>query len=135
MVWVTVPFYPFLLALSETDETTEATQQTNTPVHRPEDNYLSQQPRALPWIFQMTVIGVANFTNSLYFDGLEQNNYARLPNEKPEMKTLGLVITWFNLNARELKGSKSEYVCMFTPHGTLTSWWATEAFYNFHKWY
>lgn len=79
---------------------------------------LSQQPRALPWIFQMTVIGAANFTNSLYFDGLEQNNYARLPSEKPEMKTLDLAITWFNLNAGDLKGSKSEYVCMFTPHGT-----------------
>lgn len=39
VVWVTVPFYPFLLALSATDETTEATQQTNTPAHGPEDNF------------------------------------------------------------------------------------------------
>lgn len=39
VVWVTVPFYPFLLALSATDETTEATRQTNTPAHRPEDNF------------------------------------------------------------------------------------------------
>lgn len=39
VVWVTVPFYPFLLALSATDETTEATQQTNTQAHGPEDNF------------------------------------------------------------------------------------------------
>lgn len=39
VVWITVPFYPFLLALSATDETAEATQQTNTPAHGPEDNF------------------------------------------------------------------------------------------------
>lgn len=82
---------------------------------------LSQQPGALPRIFQMTVTGAANFTNSLSFDGLEQNNDARLPSGKPEMKTSDPAITWFNVNARDLKGSKSEYVYIFSPHGTLTS--------------
>lgn len=39
VVWVTVPFYPFFLALSAMGETTEATQQTNTPAHGPENNF------------------------------------------------------------------------------------------------
>lgn len=39
VVWITVLFYPFLLALSATDETAKATQQTNTPAHGPEDNF------------------------------------------------------------------------------------------------
>lgn len=39
VVWTTVLFYSFLLAPSAVDETTEATQQTNTPDHGPEDNF------------------------------------------------------------------------------------------------
>lgn len=39
VVWIIVPFYPSLLALSATDETTEATQQTNMTAHEPEDNF------------------------------------------------------------------------------------------------
>lgn len=61
-----------------------------------EDNFpFPAALRALPWIFQMTFIGAANFTNSFYFDGLEKNNYARLPSEKPEINTLDLAITCF----------------------------------------
>ena len=55
-----------------------------------------QQLRALPWTFQMTFIAAADFLNSFYFDGVEQNN-ATLSHEKPGIQTLCLcllVLTW-----------------------------------------
>ena len=55
-----------------------------------------QQLRALPWTFQMTFIAAADFLNSFYFDGVEQNN-ATLSREKPGIQTLCLcllVLTW-----------------------------------------
>lgn len=54
-----------------------------------------QQLRALPWTFQMAFKAAANFSNSFYFDGLEQNTNATLPSEKPEIQTLDLFIIWF----------------------------------------
>ena len=95
-----------------------------------------QQLRALPWTFQMTFIAAADFLNSFYFDGLEQNNNATLPSEKTGIQTLDLCLFWFWLEYKRLqKGNNSEHVCVFTPHGGLTSFWATGAFYSFQKWY
>lgn len=96
---------------------------------------LSQQLRALPRFFQMTFIGAANFTNNLYFDGLEQNNYARLPSEKPEMKTSDLAITGLLWKQETFKRQK-KWICM-----CIYSSWnfnqlvSNRTFYNFHKWY
>ena len=96
-----------------------------------------QQLRALPWTFQMTFIAAADFLNSFYFDGIQQNNNATLPSGKPENQILGLSLSYgFDLNIRDFKKAVTVNIHVYlTSHGGLTNWWATGAFYNFQKWY
>lgn len=66
------PVLPFLLALSATDETTKATQQTNTPAHGPEDNFLFPAASKGPSLdFPDDFYNSCWFLlNSFYFDGV-----------------------------------------------------------------